>query len=157
MTRRDFFKASPLAVLPCIKHQDPGSDPIKGVGVLRYPHCYLHEVRKVAENLCSEIRQGTIIALPNDVDEHGNYCWDFRIESGDPQQVKVERQDDKPDMSACRRAVCTVDGTIIEGPDHGEAEITFGNGTVVLLPGQRIKVVQDGEKYRVTYLDGWMK
>lgn len=45
------------------------------------------------DRLMKNIKQGTVIAFPNSVDERGNYCWDFRIEGGDPQQVVVERTD----------------------------------------------------------------
>jgi hypothetical protein len=65
-------------------------DGIQGVGVIRFPVTD-PEARKHAEAMVSGFRQGTMLVMPNTRDTQGNYEWDFRIEGGDPGQVRVER------------------------------------------------------------------
>jgi len=75
----------------------------KGVGVLRYPQGYGSTVedaerrgklnREIAQNIAENVREGSVIAFPNNRDSCGEYDWDFRIEGGDPGQVKVVRGD----------------------------------------------------------------
>ena len=94
MNRRGLLKSVIGAALaPVILAR--GTEPIKGVGVLRYPEDQSYgggrTVRQIAQDLGAEIRQGTIIAFPNTVDSEGRYLWDFRIEGGDSGQVRVER------------------------------------------------------------------
>lgn len=76
-----------------------GELPLQGVGVLRYPpgDIVLGEgtvpAARIARELAAEIRQGSVIALPGYRDSEGDYQWDFRIENGDPGQVKIERKE----------------------------------------------------------------
>ena len=100
MDRREFFlharpDAAALALAAPTGRRDESGEPddgaaIRGVGVLRFPGDD-PRIRKVAQEVASEIRQGTILALPDTRDKRGNYLWDFRIEGGDPAQVQVER------------------------------------------------------------------
>lgn len=102
-TRRNFLKAAATVVGASVPHVlQPGTKhAIGGVGVLRFPTSreYVdhggHRISasQIAVDVAEHIRQGTVLALPSDRDEHGAYCWDFRIEGGDPGQVRVERQE----------------------------------------------------------------
>lgn len=78
----------------------PGNgEPIRGVGVLRHPDETYQDraggpittARQVAEQLAPHISQGTVLVLPSAVDAWGRPKWDFRIEGGNPEQVRVER------------------------------------------------------------------
>lgn len=98
MLRRNFLQGliGALTGVPIVIQQ--GENDIQGVGVLRFPqqdYCDKDGnktlARDVAANLSSQIKQGTILGLPSTRDENGNYLWDFRIEIGDPGQVKIER------------------------------------------------------------------
>lgn len=69
----------------------------EGVGVLRYPRRFYGKEgeqrsgAEMAREIGAMIRQGTILCFSDETDEHGNFVWDFRIEGGDPGQVKIER------------------------------------------------------------------
>ena len=101
-TRRTFFKALAGGVaLPTLipdgiepRLPDQG-EPIKGVGVLRYPSTHSAEELKViqqhARDVASNVRIGSVICLPGQRDDQGEFKWDFRIEGGDPGQVQITR------------------------------------------------------------------
>ena len=103
--RRDFLKtvAGSVAVgLPFVKNDATNAPGIDGVGILRFPSIIYNDLSgpaesaaEVAQKVANAIRKGTIICLPNDRDDHGEYVWDFRIEAGDPKQVKIERQPER--------------------------------------------------------------
>ena len=72
----------------------PGPGAIQGVGVLRCPTLSGEDqerLRQTARLLAENIRAGGCIVLPNTRGRDGEYEWDFRIEGGDPAQVRVER------------------------------------------------------------------
>lgn len=83
------------ADVPVILNSDGSKPAIEGVGVLRYPVNLCEPTdqgyRKMARHIADFIRQGTILALPNTKDAAGDFLWDFRIEGGDPGQVKIVR------------------------------------------------------------------
>ena len=99
MNRRGFLKALPLVpFVPLAGASAAGPQPIQGVGVLRHPakDCRtaagdLVHARDLARQLAESVRAGSVIVLPNARDCCGDYQWDFRIENGDPAQVRVER------------------------------------------------------------------
>lgn len=74
---------------------------IRGVGVLHRPDgVYLDEDFKavaacdVAKKMAEEIKVGSVLVLPSTrAPDTGALLWDFRIEGGDPGQVRVERQE----------------------------------------------------------------
>jgi hypothetical protein len=66
-------------------------DLLRGVGILRCPNEIL--ARDMAQQAAACIRRGTTICLPGLRDKDGRYLWDFRIEGGDPTQVRVEHDD----------------------------------------------------------------
>ncbi len=115
MDRRDVLKKIGAAVglmaippLLCAKTDDADGratlriqeepQAIDGIGILRYPASLQYkaddgsivDARQMAQALCENMVRGSILILPNDRNEHGQYQWDFRIEGGDPQQVRVQ-------------------------------------------------------------------
>jgi hypothetical protein len=94
---------------PQIIEEGTGSE-IKGVGILRYPegNC---AAKMQAEEFAPHIRQGVTILLPSRVDENGYYLWDFRIENGDPRQVKVGRAQQAPSPRCTKCGICAYCGT----------------------------------------------
>lgn len=86
---------APVAAAAAI--QDECVKPIAGVGVLRYPvgetviDEQVRENREIAKDLSDQMQSGCILVLPACRDEEGSYLWDFRIEGGDPKQVRIER------------------------------------------------------------------
>jgi hypothetical protein len=99
MDRRSVLKAvigGALGLLPEITRKGEGK--IQGVAVLRYPNrLYPSEDgaqltgAAIAKRVSESIGPGSILCLPGETDEHGNFLWDFRIEGADPGQVKIER------------------------------------------------------------------
>ncbi len=76
--------------------------PLQGIGVLRFPdHAVLGSdgtlvhACQLAKQIGDHLVQGTILWLPGTRDHYGAYEWDFRIEGGDPKQVKIERGGEK--------------------------------------------------------------
>ena len=71
---------------------------IQGVGVLRHP-CGIIVLedgttttcRDLAKQFAERVQNGSVLVLPSSKDEYGRYLWDFRIEGGPVDQVKVER------------------------------------------------------------------
>lgn len=106
----------------------PTGRPIEGVGVLRYPQN--EEAFAIAKNLADTIRQGSIIAMSNNRDFMGQYEWDFRIEGGDPKQVRVERQRDKIDEI---NLFCSGSSS---SSSQGVASGTSWSGSALRLNGQ---------------------
>ncbi len=88
MNRRNFIGAivGAFAAPAVIK---AGEGKIQGVGVLRHPD--RDDALQQAKNLASYFRPGSIIGFPNTRDSYGAYEWDFRIEGGDPGQVRIVR------------------------------------------------------------------
>ena len=84
--------AAPVTVAVALAHEAPDDETLNGVGVLRAPMYQGDGAREIARQMCENIKAGTIIALPNARDDHGDYLWDFRIEGGDQKQVRVERK-----------------------------------------------------------------
>lgn len=95
--RRSFLRSLAGALLGAPVIVDKGSDePIKGVGILRYPSGTLEtekQIRDIARTIAADIKQGTILCMSNEKDHHGTFVWDFTIEGGDPSQVKIERKE----------------------------------------------------------------
>lgn len=94
-SKREFLDASPAMLLPALAGSRTG-EPLEGVGVLRFPvKQYSAEqypdAREIAKNLAENIRQGSILILPNYRDDTGEYLWDFRIETADPKEIRIER------------------------------------------------------------------
>lgn len=88
-----------MSMMPKILEE--GDKPLEGVGILFYPAGMIFQghggeeiipvlAQKVAQNIAEQIKQGTVICLPNMRDSYGNPYWDFRIEAGDPKQVTVK-------------------------------------------------------------------
>ncbi len=71
---------------------------IRGVAIIRFPAGRTEEQVKLykdmAKAIADNIRMGSVLALPNDRDDTGEYAWDFRIEGGDFNQVTVERHEE---------------------------------------------------------------
>lgn len=71
---------------------------IDGIGVLRHPPGYVDcggkivSNQEIARELMGGLCPGSIVVFPTSRDSHGDYEWDFRIEGGDPKQVKIERK-----------------------------------------------------------------
>lgn len=101
MNRRSFLHGIAGALLGVPVVIKEGAGVIDGVGVIRYPaqRAYstgdLSRMRQAARELADHIKPGSIIGLPSDRDQRGEYLWDFKIEGGDPGQVKIERQEAK--------------------------------------------------------------
>lgn len=97
MNRRSLLKAGIAGALGLALPQivQEGIGKIQGVGVLRYPNRYYGELsaRDIARDLADKITPGTIIAFSSETDADGRFVWDFRIEGGDPGQVRVERME----------------------------------------------------------------
>jgi hypothetical protein len=94
MNRRSFLSylpfAFPASVAAAVREEE-GPKPIAGVGVLRMPVKIGTEVRELTRKFSEQCKAGTTICLPNRRDDTGAYEWDFRVEGGDPKQVRVER------------------------------------------------------------------
>lgn len=104
MNRRDFFRRTPqilaaglvgLGATPAPVEAEPKAPPhFQGIGVLRVPQGLGKHVMEQYANLMSEdLRQGSVLVLSNCRDYMGEYEWDFRIEGGDPSQVRVEHRE----------------------------------------------------------------
>ncbi len=101
MDRRAALKAGIAGALglslPKIVKEGEGK--IQGVGVLRYPQRQyqsplggpLVDARDLARELSEKIGVGSIVAFSSETDANGNFVWDFRIEGGEPGQVRIER------------------------------------------------------------------
>jgi len=106
MERREFLfgAASVAGLMVTAKTAEGGkpsddSKPFEGVGVFRHPEGAfalpdgtVKTGRELAEALSPRIKSGSILCLPTTTDEYGNFLWDFRIEGGPLDQVKVERK-----------------------------------------------------------------
>ena len=118
-----------VGLMPSVNNAQASDQPIKGVGVVRFPNGGSPEQRRkcreVAQKMCESIRQGSMIALPNMRDEHGNYSWDFRIEGGDIDQVRVERAEE-PRATKNDMVVIDKDNlAAFTGPDAKELAVEY--------------------------------
>lgn len=84
----------PLYVIP---------PPFQGIGVLRYPVGYtpttdgtMKDNRDIAQGIAESMEPGSTLAFPNTRDYMGDYEWDFRIEGGPVDQVRIERTPESP-------------------------------------------------------------
>jgi hypothetical protein len=67
------------------------AEAIKGIGVLRIPAA--ERCRDIGRQIAENIKSGMILCLPNTRDYTGAYEWDFRIEGGPVDQIKIERSE----------------------------------------------------------------
>jgi hypothetical protein len=101
MNRREFSGrlAMALAGIPVIRNDEASGQALAGVGILYYPQqVYADEAGRessaaqIASTIAAQIQRGSILVLPSNRDSDGYLLWDFRIQGGDPKQVKVERR-----------------------------------------------------------------
>lgn len=101
MDRRNFLKAAGVSALaaPFVETEHDLPPITKGVCILRVPvgTALLEDgseqswVEYANEKITPDLRNGTILVLPATTNEYGDFVWDFRIEGGDVEQVKVIR------------------------------------------------------------------